>query len=183
MKLCECGCGLPTRPVPETDSSKNWKRGEWLRFRQHHKPPLKDRFMEKFDKTSNGCWIWNACRFQKGYGTLVKDGRAHGAHRIAWELFRGPIPKGMQVLHTCDIPPCVNPDHLFLGTNDDNMLDKAKKGRISMKLTPNQVVSIRQLASTGIRKPILAKQFGVNLRMIYRIVNREAWIHVQTPTF
>jgi predicted nucleic acid-binding Zn ribbon protein len=87
-------------------------------------------FLDRLTK-SGGCWEWGGARCGKGYGSLSVDGHVASAHRRAWELAYGPIPKGMQVCHTCDNPPCCNPAHLFLGTNRINQLDSMLKGRRS----------------------------------------------------
>jgi hypothetical protein len=79
-----------------------------------------------------GCWIWLGMLNEKGYGrvrTAGKHGPKTGAHRVVWEAYRGSIPHGLLVLHHCDVPCCVNPGHLFLGTQKDNMQDAARKGR------------------------------------------------------
>ena len=87
-----------------------------------------DKFWKKVDK-SGDCWLWMAGKLEKGYGQFWFDGRTHRAHRMAWLLTNGEIPEGMCVLHKCDNPPCVNPSHLWLGTNQDNMDDMNNKGR------------------------------------------------------
>ena len=76
----------------------------------------------------SGCWLWNGGP-SGGYGKVTVEQRRIGAHRAAYEAFREPIPAGMEVCHRCDTPPCVNPDHLFLGTRRQNMEDMMKKGR------------------------------------------------------
>lgn len=141
------------------------------------------------------CWEWTAGKFQDGYGQFKFNGAAIGlkAHRAAWILYKGPIPKGnhlgtMCVCHTCDNPPCVNPKHLFLGTHQDNMDDKVNKGR-SMKgvkhnlakLTESQVLEIRAKYNGFRKRPYLrelAEEHGVDPTMISLIVNRKNWTHI-----
>lgn len=107
------------------------------------------------------------------------------AHRKAWELLHGPIPDGLLVLHTCDNPPCIRPDHLFLGTHRDNQQDKWAKGRgivinNSIKLTESNVRAIRTRYATGtIRQIDLGKEYGVSQTAISAIVNRRTWTHIQ----
>lgn len=93
------------------------------------------RFWAKVEKSTepDGCWLWTAATFHGGYGMFRsrEDGRwvMRHAQRVAWAWLRGPIPDGMWVLHRCDTPACVNPDHLWLGTNADNTADRHAKGR------------------------------------------------------
>lgn len=92
--------------------------------------PMLDRFWAKVRK-SDGCWEWTASRGIRGYGQfrLPRTRQMSGAHRVAYELSVGPIPEGMFVCHHCDNPSCVRPDHLFVGTNSQNILDAVRKGR------------------------------------------------------
>jgi HNH endonuclease len=143
-----------------------------------HNLPLHERLINRSDKIENGCWIWNACRSDKGYGLIGYAGKSRRAHRLAWEVFRGPIPKGAQVLHRCDTPPCINPDHLFLGTHGDNMNDRLVKGRWKTKISDQDVKTIRSLAARGERKPVIAERFGIHLMNVYKIIRRESWKHV-----
>lgn len=96
------------------------------------KKTLEQRFWAKVDKTDD-CWLWSGSKSGLyGHGEIGRGRRTEGkvkTHRLSWELHNGSIPKGMHVLHKCDNGLCVNPDHLFLGTQKDNMVDMAKKGR------------------------------------------------------
>lgn len=78
---------------------------------------------------TTGCWLWDRALKGCGYGHKMYQGKLQGAHRISWQIHRGPIPDGLWVLHKCDVMRCVNPDHLFLGTHQDNVDDKHRKGR------------------------------------------------------
>jgi hypothetical protein len=136
------------------------------------------RFWSKVEK-SNGCWIWKSFCDRSGYGQIKIDGVVQYAPRVAYKLLHGSIPKETPfVLHRCDNPSCVNPSHLFLGTQKDNMLDAVSKGRNShgenhhfTKLKDVQVSEIKILFSIGISQSDLACRFGVRQCHISRIVN------------
>ncbi len=98
--------------------------------------PLQERFDAKVVKGEK-CWIWMAHKNNKGYGVIHFNGKVTLAHRIAYTHSNGVIPDGMKICHTCDNPPCVNPQHLFLGTQMDNLRDMAKKGRWGNKYKKN----------------------------------------------
>lgn len=147
---------------------------------------LEERFWEKVDKSGgpDACWVWTRSLNSQGYGQIRKDGKVILAHRLSWELYKGPIPKGLCVLHHCDNTLCVNPDHLFTGTLFDNTQDMIAKGRRSdtkeqnngnAKLTPNKVLEIRRRFKAGEMVVVLAKEFGVNPSAIYKIINKKTW--------
>ena len=94
------------------------------------KPWTTERLEEKTEKvTESGCWLWLGSPGRHGYGEIRINNKIELAHRLSWKLFNGDIPRGMQACHRCDVRSCVNPSHLFLGTNMDNILDSMKKGR------------------------------------------------------
>lgn len=127
----------------------------------------------------SACWLWPLNCNSKGYGMLNRTGVSHLAHRAAWEVVHGPIPDGLCVLHSCDNPPCINPSHLFLGTQLDNMRDRTNKGRQgrgNAKLTDEHVRAIR--AATGTQKSI-AQQFGIDDSSVSDIRAYRSWKHVR----
>ena len=134
--------------------------------------------------TETGCAEWTGYRDGDGYGIVRVGGKNKRAHRVSYTLSMGPIPDGFHVLHRCDNPPCINPDHLFLGTNYDNVKDKISKGRDRgvhgtenrhNKLTPEQVIEIRN--STGTQRAVAA-QYGVSGSLVNYIRNRKSWKHL-----
>lgn len=144
------------------------------------------RFHDKYDVDPvNGCHIWNASKTEKGYGRIRFKGSAQRAHRVAWELANGPIPKGMFVMHSCDNPSCVNTDHLSLGTPRDNTNDMLRKGRSAKgeshsqaKLTANDVSQIRSLRKAGVLIKEIASRFGVSESHISTIMSGRVWKEV-----
>lgn len=127
----------------------------------------------------SGCWLWLNSVDRWGYGRVEIGYRQLGAHRAAWELFRGTIPQGLLVLHRCDVPSCVNPDHLFLGTPRDNMEDAARKGRKSNKLTPEIVREIRRDGTAGATTVALAAKYRLSRSTVDDILGGKLWRHVQ----
>lgn len=114
--------------------------------------PIDARFWSKVDKTGD-CWVWTAGTRGRGshrYGAIRINGKNRSAHRVSWELTNGPIPGGLVVCHHCDNPPCVRPDHLFLGTVQDNALDRDRKGRSGLPASNQNPDHIRHRAA-GIR--------------------------------
>jgi hypothetical protein len=90
---------------------------------------VKKRFLAKVRKVEGGCWLWTGGHNASGYGTTKIKANSYLAHRVSWTIHRGEIPEGLFVCHHCDNPPCVNPDHFFLGTKKDNTQDSIAKGR------------------------------------------------------
>ena len=126
MKKCSVdGCGnTPNGRYCTTHSERLRLHGDL----HHRRPTPEERFWGKVDKT-DGCWLWTAGTNINGYGRLSVNRIAILAHRYSWALHNGEIPKGMCVMHKCDNPPCVNPDHLEMGSQQDNLKDMLSKGR------------------------------------------------------
>lgn len=142
-----------------------------------------DGFWEKV-KITPGCWEWLASKNQARRGIYnprgaKKLGVSSLAYRVSWIIHYGELPEGSQVLHSCDNPTCVNPQHLFLGTSKDNTLDMLKKGRGGKsKLTSVQVISIR---SDERPRRVIAKEYGITLNMVQKIKAKHSWSWLHDP--
>lgn len=165
---------------------------------------LVERFWRSVSPEPNtGCWLWSAGCTGTGYGALTFKGKFIQAHRLAWEILRTPIPvvgsyHGICVLHRCDTPPCVNPDHLFLGTVADNNSDRSAKGRSSnlsgpghpnfgregrggetnpaSKLTLGSVREIKARLASGEKQDDIAAAYGVKQPTISNIKTGATWL-------
>lgn len=133
------------------------------------------------------CIEWSGFRRSKGYGHFWLNGGCRSSHRASWVLFNGKIPRGAQVLHHCDNPPCVNPDHLFIGSNTSNVADKMSKNRHRAprgeeqglsKLTDKKVIKIRELRNKRVTLRRLADKFKVSPSTIAQVVTRKTWRHL-----
>lgn len=151
-------------------------------------------FHTKYQKHSvTGCWEWQRYRKPNGYGyteywdkAAKKRVNTH-AHRLSWIIHNGPIPPGMQVCHTCDNPPCVNPAHLFLGTNYENWEDCVSKGRNMggangppiarprARLTEADVAEIRRLRASGASRDEVARRFGISVDNVSHVTTGRRW--------
>lgn len=145
-----------------------------------------------------GCWEWAGTRRPDGYGVFFIAGVGQGrAHRIAWELTNGPIPEGLYVCHKCDNPPCVRPDHLYIGDQKRNIGDAVARGRTprgkahhlskidqngernrNAKLTAPQVLAIRRLYLSGVSKHDIAPLYGIHPNSVNRLVSGRRWAHL-----
>lgn len=143
------------------------------------------RFFEKVEKTDT-CWNWTAGTFPFGHG-LFKFGREQYAHRASWIMHNGPIEGKLCVLHKCDNPKCVNPEHLFLGTRKDNNADRDKKGRqvaprgeksSFAKLTRDQALIVRGLRIMGKPRKWVAAKFGISVSGVKAISTGRTWQYI-----
>lgn len=142
-------------------------------------------------RQSHGCWFYLPGRAR--YGSFTMKGRHMGAHRAAFILYRGDIPAGLQVCHTCDEPRCVNPDHLWLGTRADNMRDATAKGRSIepphvpgerhglARLTAAEVTEARQRRRAGWNRRDLANAYGVAFSTMVKALRGDTWKHLDEP--
>lgn len=153
-------------------------------------PTTEERFWSHVDKAAlGGCWLWTGATHEFGYGQFRSrtSNTPHKAHRAAWEYVVGPIPPGMSVLHRCDVPPCVNPAHLFLGTQMDNIHDMISKGRRRAgnpvrgdahpraKLTNAQAAEVRRLVNAGVPRAEVAKRFDIAQSTLQGIVSGKTY--------
>lgn len=186
------GCERPAR-------HRGWCNMHYLRWRNHGDPKICNR-RPTFDLetvrqkiidysepvTESGCWFWLRFANKEGYGRTSYRGKEDFAHRVSYKVFRGEIPSGLFVLHKCDVPCCVNPDHLFLGTPADNTRDMLKKGRnnptrgergSSSKLTASDVIAIRNDNRTNRE---IGADYGICPPSVSDIKLRKTWAHIPT---
>ena len=130
---------------------------------------------------NSGCHIWERCTIPKGYGWMYLNGTQTAAHRFSYAAYVGPVPRLMQVCHRCDMPQCVNPGHLFLGTSEENQNDKGRKQRSRMKFTPDVVVEMRAMYDAGMSQAAIAGIFGAGRSTVQGIVSRKFRPYVTDP--
>lgn len=136
----------------------------------------------RLETLRSGCVVWTGTRDKAGYGVVTLKNTSQKAHRLSWSMVNGAIPKGLFVCHKCDHPPCCNPDHLFIGTAQDNTSDKVTKGRqqrgadtFHAKLKPKQVRAIRTRLARGETATAIAKLYGVASQSIDGIAEGRYW--------
>ena len=162
-------------------------------------PSLIARFWAKVDKNGQPpaidpalgpCWLWTAYKSSwNGYGRLKagpKKGPCYVAHRVSWVLHFGEILDDLDVLHKCDVPACVNPEHLFLGTHDENMKDRTAKNKQAKgsqngktRLRSEQVYEIRRQAAEGFLYKDIAVKFNIHVGYVSAVVLGKTWAHLQ----
>jgi hypothetical protein len=183
--ICKA-CGKPFMVAERT--SKEGK-GVYCSKKCRHHVDIAERFWRDVDKSSvDGCWPYTS-RSHNGYGYVTANGRTTSSHRMSWEIHFGPIPDGMYICHKCDNPPCVRPDHLFLGTPKDNMTDKHSKGRNhnqngerngSVKLSESDVAEIFRLYDAGFTQKEISQRIGkVSIPTVCNVLKNKIWGHLE----
>jgi hypothetical protein len=181
--VASCGRLVLARGLCGMHYQRLWKRGT-----TDAAPiaSLAERFERSVEKTLD-CWLWLGTRDARGYGIISVRCRYRRATHVSYELHVGAVPAdGLFVLHRCDNPPCVRPDHLFLGTALDNMRDCIAKGRRrtkavtgeahgAAKLTAASVRLMREMHANGAKQVDLAHRFNINFRTVSLIVQRKLW--------
>lgn len=175
------------------DSARQWRNRQFCSTKCSNRHKAEEqksegrtmaRFLSKVKKTDT-CWVWVACRDKHGYGRFGLGGRVIRAYRASWILHNGPIPEGAHVLHKCDNPPCVRPDHLYLGTHKDNMRDMRVRKRASgpkgtnnynCRLTPKAAIDIYQRYVAGEQMKTLADEYGVTPPAVHSICWGRTWV-------
>ena len=148
-----------------------------------YKPITQERIESKVEKVAEcGCWIWMGSITTRGYGQILSNNKTFYAHRASYMAFKGEIPEGQYVCHKCDTVSCVNPEHLFLGTQKQNLQDMARKGRSTIgernpqaKLTVEQVLQIREMQGSHQE---IADLMNISRSNVGLIKNRGRWNHV-----
>lgn len=143
---------------------------------------LIERFLAKLQPrpTDGSCWEWQGYRSKYGYGIVTVARKSVRAHRLSWELFKGHLPNNLDVLHQCDNPCCVNPEHLFLGTDFDNQQDAARKGHVArQKLSVAMVHEIRKTLDLGLPQSEIASKFKIHQSQVSMINTGKRWGYLQ----
>ena len=188
--LCKCDCGNE-KILHECNlygiGIKSCGCLEYITKRTFDRKDYKELMQEKIKKKTTidakGCWIWKGSKHRQGYGNIRFNQKYGLAHRVAWEVFKGKIPEDLKVCHKCDVTSCCNPDHLFLGSQKENVQDGIVKGRYSHrkigkrrnKLCFSQVQEIKMLSENGMSRKELEKKFSVGQTCIHKILSGTSW--------
>lgn len=149
---------------------------------------LEERFHSKYIPEPNtGCWLWTGAKNNCGYGRVMRRSKYIGAHRYSYELHCKKFDASMHVLHKCDVTLCVNPEHLFLGTQADNMADCKRKGRHrhvpsrGMKNGNSKLTDaiVKEIRSSNLSHVELAEKYNVDYTLVWQVRKRKIWKHIE----
>lgn len=181
--LCKCDCGNT-----KSFTASNLIRGHCKSCGCLGNVSETQRFFKHVKKMKNGCWEWTGQLHPTGYGRFIFQGnRGFLSHRVSWIIHNGELSSDLLVCHKCDNRKCVNPDHLFIGTNSDNIQDRTLKNRSNRpfgnkfaprKLKENDIPKIRKLLSEGFSQKEIGEKFGVSRSTIYKIKIGERWKNI-----
>ncbi len=153
-----------------------------MRGRRNTTDLVREQLLARRIIDARGCWLWQGATSDNGYGTIIKDRKYERAHRLSYEIFVGPVPAGQVVRHKCDVTNCINPAHLAVGTQADNIRDAVSRGRHAhreshpaAKLTEMKVAEIRRLAATGMSQGKIGAAFGIRQQQVSKIVTGQHW--------
>lgn len=180
----EIGCSKPilARGLCSAHYNRLYRSSKFdRRYRHYGKRWTMDELLARTRTTPGGCMEWTAGTHGHGYGQVRSEGKTAYAHRLVWELTHGPLPRGRYVCHRCDNPPCINPEHLFLGDHEANMADAASKGIVTggTKLTPAGVRNMREWYRHGRSKRRIARDYGLSWSTVHRAISGKTWKHVK----
>lgn len=179
--FCRCGCGGRTAIATRNEYRRGHVKGEplpWLPGHSTNRRSLEERFWDKVDKDGpNGCWIWTGSRDHRGYGRIQRGERGLGAvkaHRLSYAIAHGTDleDRTLFVCHRCDNPSCVNPDHLFLGTHQENVDDCKSKDRFHKPGTAADPEAVVAHYHQSGNQDATARHFGISQTTVHRYARR-----------
>lgn len=183
--LCICDCGrekIVTQNCLQTGSTRSCGCLVKRVLDKDYEERIKVKILENIKIDGKGCWLWQGTKHRQGYGLISYNRKPSLLHRVSWIVYIGELPKGMKICHSCDVPSCCNPSHLFLGTQKDNINDANKKGRLKPGILPirnklnwDQVQEIKRLHSIGINRKELRQKFHVSQTCIAKILRGDSW--------
>ena len=180
--FCKCGCGqgLLIKRRHKFLGIPEYIQGHHPNPKRSEPKNTQDNFWEKVDKSKGGCWLWQGCTNGIGYGAFSYKGKVRLAHRLSYFFLHGCWPNG-SLCHNCpggDNSLCVNPDHLFIGTQADNMWDAAVKLRMIRKFQPEKILEVVKLVGKGLNRKEAAALVGMSHAMATKIMDGSVWSHL-----
>lgn len=184
--ICICNCGIEKKIYKHILLSQKFKSCECQKNKIYleYLDTIRNRIIGSIKISDKSCWEWQKSKSKQGYGQCGFLGKVHLAHRISWKVFNGDLYPNILVLHKCDNPSCVNPEHLFLGTDKDNVMDSILKNRFHRakgeqhhfsKYSTAQIREARLLKEKGLTYRVISEKTGIALKSLSGIINRKAW--------